>query len=95
MKAKSIKINTGAACDTRVTRVESNNGELLGFIRVVNIDWTPVLGMGTYFAAHQCNAKVGYDMQIFRTLADAYEFIGVSNKELDSSELPDHCFSEF
>ena len=38
MKAKAIKINTGSACDTWVTRVENNDGELLGFIRVVNID---------------------------------------------------------
>jgi hypothetical protein len=95
MKAKAIRIDTGAACGTWVTRVENNNGELLGFIRVVNIDWTPILGMGTYFAVHQCNKEIGYDVKLCKCLSDAYAFLGVSLQELDeTNNYGDHPFDE-
>ena len=95
MKAKAIKINTGAARGTWVTRVENNDGELLGFIRVVNIDWTATLGMGTYFAVHQCNKKIGYDVKLCTCLADAYKFLGVSCQELDeTNDFGEHHYDE-
>jgi hypothetical protein len=95
MKAKAIKINTGAACGTWVTRVENNDGELLGFIRVVNIDWTATLYMGTYFAVHQCNKKIGYDVKLCGCLADAYEFLGISIQELDeTNDFGEHPYDE-
>lgn len=92
MKVKQIPITTGAACGTLVTRVESNSGKLLGFIRVVNIDWTPVLCMGTYFAVQQCFGH--YHTKMVGTLADAYKFLGVSLEELDKSDLGDYPYDE-
>lgn len=95
MKAIAKKICTGAACGTYVTEIRTNDGELLGFIRVVNIDWTPILGMSTYFAAHQCNDKTGYGVQLFGTLAEAYKFLGVSLQELDeTNNYGNHPFDE-
>lgn len=99
MKAKQIPITSGPACGTLVTRVESNSGKLLGFIRVVNCDWTPVLGGSTIFVAHQCyhSEKIEncrYKIQAFGCLADAYKFLGVSLKELDNSDLGKYCYDE-
>lgn len=95
MKAIAKKICTGAACGTYVTEVRTNDGELLGFIRVVNIDWTAILGMGTYFCVHQCNDKIGYDVKMCRCLAEAYKFLGVSLQELDeTNDYGTHPFDE-
>lgn len=93
MKAISKRINTGAACGTWVTEIRTDDGQLRGFIRVVNIDWTPVLGMSTYFAAHQCWDD-HYDVKMFGTLAQAYAFLGVSIDEMDKMYLGDHPYDE-
>ena len=99
MKAKQIPINTGSACGTMVTRVESNSGKLLGFIRVVDCDWTAVLCSSTIFIAQQCYTgktleSSKYGMKACSTLLDAYKFLGVSSKELDNSDLGEHPYSE-
>lgn len=93
MRAVQIPITSGAAGGTLVTRVESNHGKLLGFIRVVNIDWTPTLGMGTYYAVQQCYNN-HFNVAMFTTLYEAYRFLGVSSKELDASELGKYCYDE-
>ena len=99
MKAKQIPVTTGPAGGTFVTRVESNSGKLLGFIRVVECDWTAVLGGSTMYIAHQCysadtleNSK--YDVKAFKTLADAYYFLGVTMEDLDNSSMGEYPFSE-
>jgi len=92
MKAIQIPITTGAACGTMVTRVESNSGKLLGFIRVVNVDFTATLGMHTMFIAQQCDHS--YKHKLCDTLLDAYKFLGVSLKELDNSDLGEYPYEE-
>ena len=92
MKAKQIPITTGTACGTMVTRVESNSGKLLGFIRVVNCDWTAVLGCRQLFISQQCGRS--YKTKLCETLADAYKYLGVSIQELDNSNLGEYPYSE-
>lgn len=93
MKAKQIAITSGPACGTMVTRVESNSGKLLGFIRVVAVEFP---GAGCYpsmFISHQCGRHYGY--KLCRTLLDAYLFLGVSSKELDNSDLGEYPYEEY
>lgn len=92
MKAKSILINTGAACGTYVTEVYSNSGKKLGFIRVVMCDWGPGTGTHTYFIAQQYNNRFGH--KLCDTLLEAYHYLGISTKELDVSDLPEHSYDE-
>lgn len=99
MKATQIPILSGPAGGTFVTEVKSNSGKLLGFIRVVECDWTPVLGGTTLYIAKQCvcseklsNCRFG--VKACQTLADAYLFLGISSKELDKSDLGEYCFYE-
>ena len=94
MKAKQIPVTSGPACGTLVTRVESNSGELLGFIRVVDCDWTATLGGSQEFLVHQCNEKVGYRVLHASCLADAYKHLGISIEELDHSDLGEHPYDE-
>ena len=99
MKVKQIPITSGPAGGTLVTRVESNSGKLLGFIRVVNVDWTPILCGSTVYIAQQCfEGKTlessRYHMKAFNTLMDAYKFLGVSVKELDVSDLGEYPYDE-
>ena len=84
MKATQIPITSGPACGTLVTRVESNSGKLLGFIRVVNVDWTPSYGCTQYFIV---NRESCFKPYICSTLMDAYLYLGVSVKELDRSDI--------
>ena len=83
MKAKQIPVTTGPAGGTFVTRVESNSGKLLGFIRVVECDWTAVLGGSTMYIAHQC-----YSADTF------YYFLGVTMEDLDNSSMGEYPFNE-
>lgn len=94
MKAIQIPITSGPASGTMVTRVESNSGKLLGFIRVVNCDWTPTLGGTTEFLVHQCNEHLGYKVKCASCLADAYKILGVSLEELDNSDLGEYPYDE-
>lgn len=99
MKAKQIAITSGPAAGTMVTRVESNSGKLLGFIRVVNVDWTPVLCATTLFISQQCYSGKTLESSRFKTkacstLLDAYLFLGVSSKELDNSDLGEYPYDE-
>lgn len=99
MKAKQIPITSGPAAGTMVTRVESNSGKLLGFIRVVNVDWTPVLCATTLFISQQCYSGKTLESSRFKTkacgtLLDAYLFLGVSLKELDNSNLGEYPYAE-
>ena len=99
MKAKQIPVTSGPAGGTLVTRVESNSGELLGFIRVVECDWTPVLGGSTMYIVHQCYStntleNSRYDVQAFKTLADAYYFLEVTKEDLDNSSMGEYPFNE-
>lgn len=99
MKAKQIPVTTGPAGGTLVTEVKTDSGKRLGFIRVVECDWTAVLGGSTMFIAHQCyHAETledsRYDVEAFKTLAEAYVFLGVSLEELDNSDLGEYPFSE-
>lgn len=99
MKARQIPITTGPAGGTLVTEVTSNKGVRLGFIRVVECDWTPGLGGATIYIAHQCyqaekleNCRFG--IKAFKCLADAYKFLGVSSKELNNSDVGRYPYSE-
>lgn len=94
MKAKQIKINTGAACGTYVTEVRNDDDELLGFIRVVRVDF-PGLGITTMFITKRCNEKLGYDTKLTHTLLEAYNFLNITIEELDKSELGDHPYDEY
>lgn len=99
MKAKQIAITSGPASGTMVTRVESNSGKLLGFIRVVNVDWTPVLSAPTLFISQQCYTgdtleSSRYKTKACRTLLEAYLFLGVSSKELNNSDLGEYPYAE-
>ena len=99
MKAKQIAITSGPAGGTLVTEVFSNSGKRLGFIRVVNCDWTPILGGTTIYIAQQCFSHPNiyncrYDVKACETLAEAYKFLGVSSKELDVSDLGEYPFDE-
>ncbi len=99
MKAKQIAITSGPAAGTMVTRVESNSGKLLGFIRVVNIDWTPVLGCAQIFISQQCYTgdtleSIRCKTKACHTLLEAYLFLGVSSKELDNSDLGEYPYAE-
>lgn len=91
MKVKQIAITSGPAGGTLVTRVESNSGKLLGFIRVVNCDWSPGYGCTQYFLA---NRNSSFKVKCCNTLADAYLYLGVSMKELDNSDLGNRPYSE-
>ena len=92
MKAKQIPITSGAAGGTMVTRVESNSGKLLGFIRVVHVDFTPVLGMQTMYIVKQCFNN--YGSKLCHTLLDCYHYLGISTKEVDISDLGQYCYCE-
>lgn len=99
MKAKQIPITSGPAAGTMVTRVESNSGKLLGFIRVVNVDWTPVLCATTLYISQQCYTgntleSSRYKTKACSTLLEAYLFLGISSKELDSSDLGEYPYAE-
>lgn len=99
MKAKQIPITSGPAAGTLVTRVESNSGKLLGFIRVVSVDWTPVLCATTLYISQQCYLGKTPEFSRFKTkachtLIDAYLFLGVSVKELDNSDVGEYCYYE-
>ena len=91
MKATQIPITSGPAGGTMVTRVESNSGKLLGFIRVVAVEF-PCLGCSTMFISQQIGRN--FSSKLCYTLCDAYLFLGVSSKELDKSELGEYCFEE-
>ena len=84
MKAIQVPITSGPAGGTMVTRVEANNGKLLGFIRVVNVDWTPSYGCTQYFIVIR---ESSFKPHIATTLMDAYLCLGVSVKELDKSDI--------
>jgi hypothetical protein len=92
MKAKQIPITIGAAAGTMVTRVESNSGKLLGFIRVVYVDFTAVLGMHTMYIVQQVGRNYGY--KLCSTLSEAYQFLGVGIEELDHSDLGEYPYAE-
>ena len=99
MKAIQIHITSGRAAGTMVTRVESNSGKLLGFIRVVNVDWTPVLCAATLYISQQCYTGDTLKSSRFKTkacstLLDAYIFLGVSSQELDNSDLGEYPYEE-
>ena len=99
MKSKQIPITSGPAAGTLVTEVTSNKGVRLGFIRVVECDWTPSLGGSTVFIAHQCFhadkiEDCRYGIKACKCLSDAYKFLGVSLKELDNSDLGKYPYSE-
>lgn len=91
MKATQIPITSGPAGGTLVTRVESNSGKLLGFIRVVNVDWTTGYGCTQYFLT---NKNSNFKVKCCNTLADAYLYLGVSMQELDNSDLGNRPYSE-
>lgn len=92
MKTKSILINTGAACGTYVTEVYSNSGKRLGFIRVVMCDWGPGTGVHTLFIAQEYHNT--FKHKLCDTLLEAYNYLGISTKELDASTLPEHSYDE-
>lgn len=99
MKAIQIAITSGPAAGTMVTRVESNSGKLLGFIRVVNVDWTPVLCATTLYISQQCYTgntleSSRFKVKLCHTLLDAYLYLGVSSKELDNSDLGEYPYAE-
>lgn len=99
MLATQIPITTGPAGGTLVTEVRNDNGTLLGFIRVVECDWTPILGGTTIYLAQQCydsekSEECRYKVKACSTLADAYQFLGVSMVELDNSDMGPYPFSE-
>lgn len=92
MKAKQIAITTGPACGTMVTRVESNSGKLLGFIRVVAVEFPGQMCYPSLFIAQQCDRS--HNHKLCDTLLDAYLFLGVSLKELDNSDLGEYPYEE-
>lgn len=92
MKAKQIPITSGPACGTMVTRVESNSGKLLGFIRVVAVEFPGAGCCPSMFIAHQNGRHYGW--KLCHTLLDAYLFLGVSYKELDNSDLGEYPYDE-
>ena len=92
MKAKQIAITSGPAGGTMVTRVESNSGKLIGFIRVVAVEFPGAGCFPSMFIAHQCRRNYGY--KLCHTLLDAYLFLGVSLKELDNSDLGEYPYDE-
>lgn len=92
MKAIQIPITSGPACGTMVTRVESNSGKLLGFIRVVAVEFPGLMCCPCMFIAQQCGRN--YKHKLCDTLLDAYLFLGVSSKELDNSDLGEYPYKE-
>lgn len=92
MKAKQIPITTGPACGTMVTRVESNSGKLLGFIRVVAVQFPGSCCYPNLYIAQQCNRS--YKHKLCDTLADAYRYLGISVEELDHSDLGKYPYEE-
>ena len=92
MKAKQIAITSGPAAGTMVTRVESNSGKLLGFIRVVAVEFPEVGCYPNMFIAQQCGRN--YKHKLCDTLSDAYLFLGISSKEFDNSDLGKYCYCE-
>ena len=92
MKATIETIHSGFACGKQRIRVESNNGELLGWIQVTNVDWSPILGATTLYIVQNCHDG-NYSRHLASTIAEAFSKLGVSLKELDNSELP--LFKEF
>ena len=93
MKAKQIPITSGPASGTMVTRVESNSGKLLGFIRVVAVEFPGLMCRPNMFIAQQCGRN--YKHKLCDTLLDAYLFLGVSSKELDNSDLGEYLYEEY
>jgi hypothetical protein len=94
MKATIEKTNTGLACGKQRIRVESNSGDLLGWIQVTNVDWSPILGATIVYVVQLCH-NGNYGCYLGTTLAEAFSKLGVSLKELDNSELPDGIYDEF
>lgn len=92
MKAIQIPITSGPAAGTMVTRVESNSGKLLGFIRVVAVEFSCSMCYPSMFIAQQCGRN--YKHKLCDTLLDAYLFLGVSSKELDNSDLGEYPYEE-
>ena len=92
MKAKQIAITTGPAAGTIVTRVESNSGKLLGFIRVVAVEFPGLICRPCMLIAQQCGRN--YKHKLCDTLLDAYLFLGVSSKELNVSDLGKYPYEE-
>lgn len=94
MKATIETIHSGFACGKQRIRVESNSGELLGWIQVTNVDWSPILGATTIYIVQLCHGNK-YDCHIGTTLAEAFLKLNVSLEELDHSELPEGIYNEF
>lgn len=90
MKAKQIPITSGPACGTLVTRVESNSGKLLGFIKVVAVEFGTMCHPSMFIVQRADS----YKMKIVPTLLDAYLHLGVSSKELDTSYLGEYPYDE-
>lgn len=91
MKAKQIAITSGPAAGTLVTRVESNSGKLLGFIRVVALQ-LPYVCYPSLFIAERCTGDIRH--KLCDTLASAYSYLGVSLEELDNSDLGEYPYEE-
>lgn len=94
MKATIETIHSGFACGKQRIRVESNSGELLGWIQVTNVDWSPILGATTVYIVQSCHGNK-YGCHIGTTLAEAFSKLDVSLEELDHSELPEGIYDEF
>lgn len=92
MKAIQIPITSGPAAGTMVTRVESNSGKLIGFIRVVAVEFPGAFCYPSMFISQQVGR--GYKHKLCDTLLDAYLFLGVSSKELDTSDLGEYPYKE-
>ena len=99
MKAKQIPITSGPAGGTFITEVKSNQDVLLGYIRVVECDYGPGAGGTTVYIAQQYYSAekledCRFGIKACSTLADAYQFLGVSMVELDNSDMGPYPFSE-
>ena len=92
MKAKQIPITSGPASGTLVTEVRSNNDRIVGYIRVVAVEFP---GFGCFpcmFIAQQVGRS--YKRKLCDCLLDAYLFLGISSKELDNSDLGEYPYTE-
>lgn len=95
MKVSLETIVSGQACGKQRVKVTTDDGDLLGWIQVTFVDWTPILGGGTRFIVQQCH-NGNYKMQIFGCLWDAFKFLGITDiKELDECELPNGMYREY
>lgn len=91
MIARQFPITSGKACGAMVTEVKSNSGKLLGFIRVIFMDFGPEYDCGSRFIVYRTSS---FRYKVCGCLADAYKYLGVSRKELDNSDLGKDCFTE-